>query len=802
LLHRDLKPANVLLDRQGNPYVTDFGLAKLLEHDSGLTPSGGIVGTPRYMAPEQATGKTTLTTASDVYGLGCILFEILTGQPPIHEATPAETLLAIIEKEPPRPSSLNPRLPLDLETICLKCLDKDAGRRYGSAEALAEDLERFLNDEPIHARHIGAAGRLLRWCRRRPVVAGLSAALATGSVAALVALTLLWRQAENNFDRAEGALRDKDQALASAETHRQDAEAQKIVAQKQKEQAERALRQTHRAIREFCIELSTKKLAGVPGMQPVRRKLLEGAVRQYEQLVKERGNDPILVAELAATHAWIAGLDAEAGQRPEAIAGYRKAAAGLEQVMHVEPADLPANLVIDSVQADLGRVYNRLAILLEDSGQPAEAIYRKSRDIFVVLALQHPNDLDFATDLNAVENNLAVLYHHQGRPDEARRLLEHATDRIRQLLHEHPDETRLRKNLARAEQALADLNKDAGNQRAALERYERTLQTLTRLVADHPERLDYQHDLARCHRDLAREQRAANSGQAALENFEKARSLLAELIKQDDAATAYRADLADVQRQLALVHKQKNERAKALELLQRARDQLEKVIEREAAPAHERMLADIYVEMAAILAGNKQHRDALTCYQQAQVLQGRLVQKQPRDAALRAELGRSLALLGQTYFVSGQPDDAVRTMRAACAELRQAVKDAPDSKSIRQQASFGFRARGEIEAKTGHLAEGVESQLEYRELFPSSPADQYNAAREVALIASWVGKGKTQLSPDEQAERDRFARLALDTLEQALRCGFKDAARLKGDSYFQAVREHADFKALLSRLEP
>ncbi|MGE3807661.1 MAG: serine/threonine-protein kinase, partial [Gemmataceae bacterium] len=172
LLHRDLKPANVLLDDQDHPYVTDFGLAKLLQHDDSITPSGGIVGTPRYMAPEQLKPRGPLTTASDVHGLGCILFEILTGRPAFPAASPAEALRTILEVEVDRPGTLNPRVPLDLETICLKCLEKEPGRRYSSAEALAEDLERFLQHEPIHARQISRAGRLLRWGRRRPVVAG------------------------------------------------------------------------------------------------------------------------------------------------------------------------------------------------------------------------------------------------------------------------------------------------------------------------------------------------------------------------------------------------------------------------------------------------------------------------------------------------------------------------------------------------------------------------------------------------------------------------------------------------------
>lgn len=171
ILHRDIKPGNVLVDSNGEPHLTDFGLARLVEQDSTLTRTMAMLGTPSYMSPEQARGESKqLTTATDVYGLGAVLYELLAGRPPFVGGTTMETVRHVLDQEPARPSSIQPGADRDLETICLKCLEKEASRRYGSAEALAEDLERWLQHEPILARPVSGAERVVKWMSRNPVV--------------------------------------------------------------------------------------------------------------------------------------------------------------------------------------------------------------------------------------------------------------------------------------------------------------------------------------------------------------------------------------------------------------------------------------------------------------------------------------------------------------------------------------------------------------------------------------------------------------------------------------------------------
>ncbi len=197
IVHRDLKPGNILLAEDGSPKVGDFGLAKRVE-SSGLTTTGAVVGTPSYMAPEQAMGSKDVGTAADVYALGSILYDCLTGRPPFKAARLYDTILQVINDEPVPPRQLNPGIPRDLETICLKCLHKLPGRRYASATELADELGRFLAGQPIQARRVGPVARAALWCRRQPALAG---SIAAGVLAVALATAVGFFQVTRERDR-------------------------------------------------------------------------------------------------------------------------------------------------------------------------------------------------------------------------------------------------------------------------------------------------------------------------------------------------------------------------------------------------------------------------------------------------------------------------------------------------------------------------------------------------------------------------------------------------------------------------
>lgn len=231
LLHRDLKPVNILVDGQGQPYVTDFGLAMRLEGDKKLTQTGFTIGTPNYMSPEQAMGdKKRLTTASDVYGLGAVMYEMMTGRPPIDGHSPAEILANVLERDPVRPSKTNLGVDIDLETICLKALDKSPEKRYRSAEGLAADLELWLEGVPIHARRVTTFERTIKWARRHRWLAALIGTAAAALIFILVGSVLFTSRLNRELKRNEETRRELELTLTRQVAERLDSDFRRLAA--------------------------------------------------------------------------------------------------------------------------------------------------------------------------------------------------------------------------------------------------------------------------------------------------------------------------------------------------------------------------------------------------------------------------------------------------------------------------------------------------------------------------------------------------------------------------------------------
>jgi hypothetical protein len=350
VVHRDIKPANLLLDSSSRLWVSDFGLAQV-QSDGALTGTGDLVGTLRYMSPEQAQAKRGVVDhRTDIYSLGGTLYELLTLQPVFEGQERHELPHQIVFAEPRAPRQVNAAIPADLETVVLKAMAKSVEERYTTAQELADDLNRFLEQRPILARPPTLQKRLAKWAQRhRPLVAASAGVLLLAMVGFAVSTALIGRA---QWTTEETLQQLREEQVRTEEAYQAEAA--------QRARAEESFRQAHRML-DFFTELGTEELATQPALQGLRRKLLEASLAYYQDFIAQRRSDPTIQAELAASHLRVAGILEEMGAKPEALAS-------LEQARHIQEKlsrDHPGS---PEFRRDLSAIYSGLA-RLRDGGR-------------------------------------------------------------------------------------------------------------------------------------------------------------------------------------------------------------------------------------------------------------------------------------------------------------------------------------------------------------------------------------------------------------------------------------------------
>jgi serine/threonine-protein kinase len=760
IVHRDLKPANILLTAELSPKITDFGLAKLLDSGRDQTWSGAFLGTPCYAAPEQADGRTrNIGPATDVYALGAILYELLTGRPPFLGESKVDTLLQVKTQEPVPPRRLQPKVPPDLETICLECLHKEPARRYATAAALADDLHRFLNDEPIRARPVSRAERLGRWCRRNPKVASLAALLGLVVLCATPTVTVLWRQAAGARDEARANLTLADTNL---------------------ELAIKAV--------DDCYVLATENPVLQPeSQQQLRKLLLEQALPFYRGFRAQRQNDPALQVRLARFHYRIGVITREIGQMKDAVEAFQQAAVLGEALAAAYPE-------VTEYRAGLAAAYNLLGASQRKIGQHAAALQSNEQAvrIYAQLAVERPLNRDYQWRLANAYYNLGSLQRDLGQADAARATMEQARVFQDKLVTTYPEVPAYQRDLAWTCIDVGELQRSAGQPDLAQRSYAEAEALLINLVCTHPNVSDYQRAWAQVSINRGILQDATGQTAAAVQSYQKACELFANLAAEYPAVFEYRYRLAAAHNNLGISQGNLSQSAAASRSHEKACSLFVQLVEEHPdVPVYRENLASTHLRLARLQektnspAALRSAEEALRIYQKLAADHPNLSRYRPRLKV--AHFTRAYAL-----FNLDRHSEALKDWDRALE-----LDSGEDRAALRVQRALTLVTLGEYATATAEAKAVAPAKLD--------PSDVYDLAY-VFARAMAAARRDSKLS---SAEQDRLAQEYADSVLQLLArvaaagffrnpVAFKD---LKTDKDFDPLRGRADFQKLVRDLE-